>query len=259
MIQLFNIVLYQPLFNLLVWLYNIIPGHDVGLAIILLTIIIKLILYPFSIQSIRAQKAMRDIQPKLEEIKKKNKDNKEQLSREMMALYKKEKINPASSCIPLLIQLPFLIAVYRVFRTGLASGSLALLYSFIHNPGTLNPIAFGFLDLSKPNIYLAVLAGIAQFFQARMMNTKKPPKSIENKEVAKDEGLSAAMNKQMMYIMPIITVVIARSLPGGLALYWFLTTLLMILQQWYFFRKKDKENNNNPPQPIEAESTEKPA
>ena len=240
MTQLFNVVLYQPIFNLLVWLYNIIPGNDIGIAIIVLTVIIKAVLYPLSIQSIKAQKAMKDLQPKLEDLKKRFKDNKEQLSREMMALYKREKINPASSCLPLLIQLPFFIAVYRVFRTGLSNGSLDMLYSFVYNPGTLNPIAFGFLDLSKPNVYLALLAGAAQFWQAKMMTTKQPPKQVQGKEASKDEGITAAMNKQMLYIMPVITVVIGMSLPGGLALYWFITTLLMALQQLYFFKTGNK-------------------
>lgn len=246
MTQLFNIILYQPIFNLLVWLYNIIPTHDIGIAIIILTIVIKLILHPLSLQSIRAQKAMKDLQPKLEELKRKYKDNKEQLSREMMALYKKEKINPASSCLPLLIQLPFFIAVYRVFRTGLANGSLDMLYSFVHNPGALNPVAFGFIDLSERNIYLALLAGAAQFWQSRLMITKKPPPEVQGQEASKDEGLTAAMNKQMLYIMPVITVVIGMSLPGGLALYWFVTTLLMALQQLYFFKKDNKESNAAP-------------
>ena len=173
--------------------------------------------------------------------------------------YRKEKINPASSCLPLLIQLPFFIAVYRVFRTGLTS-DLTGLYSFIHNPGTLNPIAFGFLDLSKPNFILALLAGAAQFWQARMMTTQKPPKQVEGKPAAKDEGMAAAMNKQMLYVMPIITVVIAMSLPSGLALYWFITTLLMALQQLYFFRKDNKKGDNIPPtKTLDVESSEKPA
>lgn len=251
MTQLFNIILYQPIFNLLVWLYNIIPGHDIGIAIIILTIIIKLVLYPLSLQSIKAQKAMKDLQPKLEELKRKYKDNKEQLSREMMALYKKEKINPASSCLPLLIQLPFFIAVYRVFRSGLTSNSFDLLYSFVHNPGALNPVAFGFIDLSKPNFYLALLAGAAQFWQAKMMTTKQPPKPVQGQEPSKDESLTAAMNKQMLYVMPVITVVIGMSLPGGLALYWFVTTLLMALQQLYFFKKDNKDNKENNAAPQE--------
>ncbi|MBU4331906.1 YidC/Oxa1 family membrane protein insertase [Patescibacteria group bacterium] len=237
MIQLFNTVLYQPIFNLLVWLYNVIPGHDIGIAIILLTIVIKAILYPFSLQSIKAQKSMKDLQPKIEELKKKFKGQKDVLAREMMQLYKKEKINPMSSCLPLLIQFPFLIAVFRVFRTGLGEGSLDMLYSFVHNPGALNPISFGFLDLSKPQVALAILAGAAQYWQAKMMVTKQPPKQVENKEGAKDEGMAAAMNKQMLYLMPVITVIIGLTLPGGLALYWLVTTLLMVAQQKYFFKK----------------------
>lgn len=237
MVQLFNIILYQPIFNLLVGIYNIIPGHDIGVAIVLLTVIIKLILYPFSLQSIKAQKSMRDLQPKIEELKKRHKDQKDALAREMMQLYKQEKINPMSSCLPLLIQFPFLIAVYRVFRAGLGEGSLNMLYSFIHNPGTLNPISFGLLDLSKPQAVLAVLAGAAQFWQSKMMITKKPPKPVGNKEGAKDEGMAAAMNKQLLYMMPAITVIIGLTLPGGLALYWLVTTLLMVAQQEYSFKK----------------------
>ena len=150
MIQLFNTLLYQPIFNLLVFIYNIIPGHDIGVAIILLTVIIKLALYPFSLQSIKAQKSMRDLQPKIDELKKKLKGQKDVLAREMMQLYKREKINPMSSCLPLLIQFPFLIAVYRVFRAGLGEGSLDMLYSFIDNPGTLNQLLLAFLIYQNP-------------------------------------------------------------------------------------------------------------
>lgn len=241
MIQLFNAVLYQPILNLLVFIYNIVPGQDIGIAIIVLTVLIKLILYPFSLQSIKAQKAMKDVQPKIEELKKKHKDQKDKLAQEMMLLYKKEKINPMSSCLPLLIQLPFLLAVFRVFRTGLKAESLGMLYPFVHNPGVLNPISFGFLDLSKPSPYLAVLAGAVQYWQAKMMVTKKPPPEVANKEAAKDEGMAAAMNKQMLYMMPVITVIIGMTLPGGLALYWFVTTLLMVLQQYWFFKKDNKK------------------
>jgi len=246
MVQIYQVVLYQPIFNLLVWLYNIVPGHDIGIAIVILTVIIKLILYPFSLQSIKAQKAMQAIQPKLEEIKKKYKDNKEKLSLEMMNLYKQEKVNPFSSCLPLLIQFPFLIAVYQVFRSGLSNGSFDLLYPFISNPGSINPYFLGLVDLSQPQIILAVLAGAAQYWQAKMIQVRKPPADKSGKPIpgAKDESMMAAMNKQMIYFMPIITIVIGMSLPGGLLLYWFISTLLMILQQFYFFRKKDGDKGD---------------
>ena len=236
--HLYNILLYQPLFNLLVWLYNIIPGHDVGLAIIVITIIIKLILYPFSLKSIKSQKALQDLQPKLNELKKKYKSQPQEMTKATMELYKKENISPFSSCLPLLIQFPFLIAVYQVFRKGLTSKqSLEILYPFVHNPGNINAVSFGLVDLSKPQFVLAILAGIAQFWVSKMLVSKKQP----NVPGAKDESMTATMNKQMIYFMPLITVFIGLSLPGGLTLYWFITTLLTGIQQIYFFKKKEEK------------------
>lgn len=237
MAQLFNLILYQPIFNALVFLYNIVPGHDIGIAIILLTIVIKLVLYPFSIQAIKSQKALQELQPKLEELKRKYKGQKERLAQEMMLLYKREKVNPLSSCLPLLIQLPFLIAVFQVFRTGLNDESLNLLYPFIENPGHLNSITFGIIDLAKVSIPLAILTGAAQFVQTKMLSTKKVPKVPGSK----DEGIMTAMNKQMLYFMPLLTVFIGTSLPAGLMFYWLVTTILTIIQQYFMFKKpKDK-------------------
>ncbi|NUM25933.1 MAG: membrane protein insertase YidC [Candidatus Buchananbacteria bacterium] len=244
MIELFNTILFQPLFNLLVFFYNLVPGNDLGVAIILLTVLIKVVLYPLSLQSIRSQKALQELQPKMDAIKKQYKDNKEAQAKALMDLYKQEKINPLSSCLPLLVQLPFLIAVFHVFSRGLSSESLDLLYPFIQNPGHLNPISLGFFDLSKPNIILAVLTGLAQFFQSKMLVSTKQPKVPG----AKDEDMMAAMNKQMLYFMPLMTVVIGASLPAGLLVYWFVTTVLTVLQQQLIFgRKKIKpaETTNN--------------
>jgi len=237
MIGLYNAIFYEPLLNTLVWLYNVIPGHDIGIAIILLTIIIKLILYPLSRKSIQSQKAMQEIQPKVEEIKKMYKDEKEKQAQAMMKLYKDQKVNPMSSCFPLLIQFPFLIAVYQVFRTGLSNGSLDSLYSFVAHPGAMNPVAFGFLDLGEPMIALALLAGAAQYWQAKMMITKKPAVKDGG---AKDESMTAMMNKQMTFMMPIITIFIGITLPGGLMLYWIVVTLLTVFQQKMIFRSIKK-------------------
>lgn len=236
MSQLFTTILYQPLLNLLVFFYNVVPGHDLGLAIVLLTIVIKIILYPFSRQSIKGQKALQQLQPKINALKEQYKNDKEQQAKAMMALYKEEKVNPLSSCLPMLVQLPILLAVFRVFQSGLKNGSLALLYPFVANPGSLNVVSIGFVNLAQPNLVLAVLAGAAQFWQARMLTTTRPPKKMPG---AKDEDMMAMMNKQMLYVMPVLTVVIGMSLPGGLALYWFVVTILTALQQVFMF-KKDK-------------------
>lgn len=246
MANIFTTIFYQPILNLLVWIYNIIPGHDIGLAIIVLTVIVKIVLYPLSKKSLEGQRSLQTLQPKLDEIKKKFANDKEAQSRAMMELYKQEKVNPLSSCLPLLIQLPFFWAIFRVFRDELSGKAVILVYSFISNPGTLNPIAFGFLDFSKPHIVLAILAGVSQYVQAKMMPKQPTPAtgSTEN-------SMMSAMNKQMLYFMPALTVFICLSLPSGLAFYWFISTLLTIAQQWYMFRSID--NKQIPGTPIEVE------
>ena len=236
--HLFTIIFYQPILNLLIFLYNTVSFRDLGVAIILLTAIIKIILWPLGRTALKSQKALQDLQPKLEELKKKYTD-KTELSRATMEMYKENKVNPFSSCLPLLIQLPFLIAVYRVFRDGV-DNKLTLVYSFIARPETINLMSFGFLNLAKPNVYLAFLAGLAQFWQAKMMITTRP---VVKTPGAQDENMAAIMNKQMLYFMPALTIFIGLSLPGGLTLYWFVLTLFTAVQQLITFRKKTTPGN----------------
>ncbi len=232
MSTLYNILLYQPLLNVLVFFYSVIPGKDIGIAIIILTLLIRLVLYPLNRKALEAQKVLQDVQPKLEEVKKKYSNDKETMAKELMKLYSEHNINPFSSCLPLLIQIPIFIALYHVFQTGLSNGSLQLLYSFIPNPGSINTLFLRFIDLSKPQPVLAIIAGIAQYFQTKMLFVKKQPVVPG----ASDENALAMMNKQMMVMMPILTVVIGFTLPGGLTLYWLITTVLMWLQQKQLFK-----------------------
>jgi len=229
--QIFFIVFYQPIFNLLVWLYNNIPGHDLGVAIIILTFLIRLLLYIPSKKSIKAQKNLSSIQPEIEKIKEKYKDDKEKMGPELMALYKEKKVNPFSTCLPLLIQLPFLFAIYQVFFNGLTKDdATSALYSFVPNPGILNPLAFGFFDLSEKSILVAILAGLAQYWQSKMLMGKN-----------KQGGMAGAMSNQMLYIMPIVTIIIGAQFPAGLTFYWFLSTAFSIVQQYIVlgFGKKE--------------------
>lgn len=251
---LFNLILYRPLFNLLIFLYNIIPGHDIGIAIIILTLIVKFILHPFAKKSIQAQKAMQSLQPKINDLKVKYKNDKEKMTQEMLKLYKDEKINPFSSCLPLLLQFPFLIAVFLVFKNGLNSESLTILYPFVHNPGTINAISFGFLNLAERSVPLAILAGLAQYWQTKMMMVQQPPKNLQHKEGAQDENMMAIMNKQMLFMMPAITVIIGLTLPGGLTLYFLVFSLLMGFQQKLILKEKkstenEKSETTTPPEP----------
>jgi len=236
----FTLIIYQPLYNALIAIYNIIP--DLGITIIILTLIIRLLLNPVAKKSIESQKKLQEIQPEVKKVQEKYKNDKQKQGQAIMELYKKNNVNPTSGCLPLIIQLIFLIALYRVFMAGLSSnGDGSLLYSFISNPGTLNPIAFGFLDITKPNFVLAVVAAILQFFQTRMMMaTNKKPK---NEQTDKEPDFSTLFQQQMMYAGPIITLIIGIQFPSGLILYWAVTTLYMIVQQYFVFKKEKKLAN----------------
>ena len=237
MIEFFKVILYEPFLNLLVFFYNIIPGHDLGISIIFLTLSIKLLLLPLSMKAVKGQKELKELQPKLDEIKKKYAKDKEKQTKAIMNLYKENKVNPFSSCLPLLIQLPILIAVFQVFRTGLTAVDLPV-YSFIHNPGVLNTMGFGFLALGVPNIFLAVITGIAQYIQASMLSGTNLPKSVGKKEGAKDESMMTTMNKQMKFMMPVMTIVIGSTLPSGLMIYWLIGIVFTILEQKIIFKRK---------------------
>lgn len=237
MAQLFNVLLYQPILNLMVFIYNILPSHDLGLAIIILTIIIRLILWPLSQKAVASQKALQVIQPKIKALQEQYKNDKEKLARAMMEVYRQSKVNPFSSFFILLIQFPILIAVYRVFQRGLAGGDLPL-YSFISNPGELNPYFLGLFNLAKPNIILAFLTGIFQYWQTKMLTTKLPSDKISKTSGAKDEGMLTIMNRQMNFLMPIFTVFIGLTLPSSIMLYWFVGLVLTIIQQKFSFKKQ---------------------
>ncbi len=237
---IFNTVLYQPIFNVFVGLYNIVPGHDIGVVILIVTILVRLILYPLTSSSIKAQKSMQDLQPKMDAVKKEHAGDQQKQAQALMELYKTNKVNPFASCLPILIQLPILIALYMVLRDGLMSNNLGKeLYSFIANPGQINPISLGYFDMAKKNVALAVLAGAAQWWQAKSLIRTKPPAVAG--AGGKDEGMAAMMNKQMLYFMPLMTVVVGISLPAGLTLYWFFSTLLTGLQQMLLFKKSKPE------------------
>lgn len=256
--DIFNLILLDPLFNGLVFIYTYIP--NLGVAIIILTILIKLLLYIPSRSSIRAQKILQETQPKLKEIQKKYKNDREELGRQTMKFYKENKVNPFSSCLPLLIQLPILIALYRAFlgvadtdptTNILVAEQLAHLYTPMRDIFTtqaIDPTFLGFFDLSKTgNWVLALLAGAATFWQLMMFTSQQPPKVPG----AKDESMTAGLNKQMKYFMPIITVFFGVQFPAGLTLYWLVSTLFTVGQQSYIL-KKESSKEEAPHEPNKA-------
>jgi len=220
--ELFNELLSRPLFNLLIFLYNTIPGHDFGAAIIVLTILIRLVFSPLSIRAQRAQRALSALNPKMQEIKEKYKNDQAAQSTAMLQLYKEHKVNPLTGCLPILIQLPILIALYQAFLAGFKPESLQILYSFIENPTVINRISMGFLDVTIKNAFLAVAAGVLQFVQARISMVLQQPQA---------NATAAALSKQMLYFFPVMIIFITWRLPAGLALYWITSTLFSIAEQ----------------------------
>ncbi|MBX4200705.1 YidC/Oxa1 family membrane protein insertase [Candidatus Parcubacteria bacterium] len=232
--QFFNFFLYFPLFNSLVLIYDYLSWHDFGIAIIILTVVIRLILYPVSVKALKSQRALSSLQPQLQELQKKHKDDKEKQAKETMELYRREKINPFSGLLLALIQLPILIVLYRVFWNGLKPEELSQLYSFVANPGHINTMFLGILDLSKPNLIFAIIAGAIQFVQTKMLMPTTAPGQPKGNDMA------AMMQKQMVYFFPFITVVILLRLPSALGLYWIATGIFSIGQQYFLLKNQPK-------------------
>jgi YidC/Oxa1 family membrane protein insertase len=238
--ELFHSLIYQPVYNVLVFFYNVVPGHDFGIAIILTTLFIKTLFIPLSKKQIESQKKMQELQPKLKEIQKKYKDNKEEQTKAMMALYKEHKTNPLGGCLPLIVQLIVLIAIYQVI-VSISDAGFAIkqsdLYSFVENPGMVSHIFLHFLDLTKPNYVLAFLSAIAQYVQVKML-FQSQKKDAPAKASTDEPDFAEIMNKQMLYLGPGITFFIGVTFPAALALYWLFSTLFMIFQQMVIFKAK---------------------
>ncbi len=231
MIQLFNTILVSPLFNFLVYIYDTIG--DIGIAIIILTLIVKIILFPLTKKSIKSQRELQILQPKIKEIQEKYKKDKQEMSKEMLRMYKKHNVNPLGGCLPILIQLPILIALYEVFRKGFNASSLDFLYSFVPNPGIINPFFLNLVNLAETSLILAIIAAAAQYFQGYFMQLKMKFAPVQNGNKA---DFAQIMQKQMLYMMPVMILIFSLSLPAALPLYWIVNTLFTLGQELYIKR-----------------------
>lgn len=238
-------VLVRPLFNLLVGITNILPNHSVGIAIILVTIVVRLILLPPSLHQVRQmtrnQEKMKEVQHKLKDIQLKHKEDKAKQAEATMQVYRAAGINPAAGCLPLLVQLPILIALYRVFLSGIGPDTFHYLYPLVAQPAELQTVFLG-IALTEPSLLLGVIAGILQFILMRYASPAPAPAPGANEETAQ---MMQSMQKNMMYFFPVMTVFIALQLPAALSLYWVISTLLAILQQ-YLIKKVFKVSPTMP-------------
>ncbi len=221
---LYQQIFYRPIFNLLIFFYENTPFRDFGIAIILTTILIRLILYPFFHSGAKQQMLMQRIQPKVKKIQEDHKGDMQKQSEALMALYKEHGVNPFSTLLLLVVQLPIMFAFYWIVREGLIASQFSNLYSFIHAPLNTSTMFLGIIDLAKPSIVVILLAAATQFFQARLAIWKAPAGSQPSQ--------AEKIQRQMMYIAPVTTLVIFYSLPASVGLYWFISSAFSVLQQF---------------------------
>lgn len=237
---LFIDFIVQPFYNALILLMDFVTS-DLGIALVILTIIFRMILFPLYKSQIRTQIKMNQIQEPLKKIQEKYKDNRELMGKEMLNLYRQNKVNPFSGILILIIQLPLLIGFYYVFsRAGLPNINQDLLYSFVSWPDEINTVFIGLVDMMGKSLPLAMLAGAAQFIQMRLMLPKKKEETVDKKGKSSTENVMKNMQTQMSYVMPGMTAMFAYTLGSMIGLYFLVGSLFSIVQEIYI-RKSIKE------------------
>lgn len=232
---MFKVLLYQPLLKVLAILTQVLGG-SLGLAIIVLTALIRTALIPLTLPATRSAQKLKDLKPHLDELKRRHGSDRRRLQEEQMNLYRQHGVNPAAGCLPTIVQFAILIALYQVF------------IDFINRNGTDGQLAadlqFLWLDLAKPDpIYiLPILAGVTQLILSLMLMTAKEhhepadlkPAAAKKEETKREDTkeMAETLQQQMLYVMPVMTALIALRLPSGLAVYWITTTVYSLIQQY---------------------------
>ncbi|MCK5021851.1 MAG: membrane protein insertase YidC [Candidatus Pacebacteria bacterium] len=232
---IFNLLFFNPIYNGLIFLINC-SWVDMGVAVILITIIVKLIMFPLTKKSIKLQIKTKKLEPEIQKIKEEHKDNKEEQARKMMELYKENDLNPLSGILIMFIQIPIIFALYFVFlKGGLPDINTEILYSFIKIPVDIKMSLFGLIDLTQKNLILALLTGISQFIQIKLIL----PEIKNNGQKSFKNDFMKSMNLQMRFVMPVIIIFIAYNLPAAIALYWITSNIFMIFQEVFIKRKME--------------------
>lgn len=243
---MFTTIFVQPLFNILFIFYGLLPGADFGVAVILLTILVRLLLWPLVTKQLHSQKTMQKLAPEVQRVRKEAAGDRQKETQMLMELYKERGTSPFAPIVPLLVQLPIFFALYIVFRDSVDPDKItALAYDFVEkipavqeaivNHDSFSPTLFGLIDLTQPSVVLALGAALAQFYQAKMMQPKHQPSGTGMEvDVAK-------MMSGMIYIFPVLTFIIGMTLPSALALFWMVTSLVAALQQHLVLRRDAEE------------------
>ena len=226
---------FDPIYNSLVFCIDVVRGGDVGIAIVLTVIAVKLVLLPISLKAARTQLLMNQMEPKMTEIKEKYKDNREEQARRTLELFQANKVNPFSSILLLLIQLPIVIALYFAVSSGggipLPAINTDILYTFIPTPETVSMFFLGIMNITEKSLFLALLAGMTQFIHTYLSMPKLAPRDMSKAQSFKDD-FNRSLQLQMRYVMPIIIIVAAYTISAAIALYFTISNLMSIGQEF---------------------------
>lgn len=227
---LFHTVVYDPIYNALVYFVDVVPTHDMGIAVVIVTIVVRFILFPLSRKAIKAQMDMKRVAPEIEELKKKYKDKPEEQGRAIFALYRERGVSPFAGLLLLLVQLPVLLGLYFVFANGgLPAINTAILYPFVPAPDNVNMEFLGLIDMAGKSLILAVLAGVSQFVYTRL--SMGPRGSVVAAEASFSTEMARTFDLQARYILPVMVAGIAYFIAAAAPLYWLTSNLFMIGQE----------------------------
>jgi len=236
---IFHTVVYIPLYNALIALLDLGPWVDLGIAVIVLTLIVKTLMFPLSLTAARTQRVMKELEEPMKELREKYKDDREEQGRRLLALYKENNINPFSSFLVLFIQLPVILGLYFVFlKGGLPTIDTTQLYSFVPYPESVSMFFLGLIDLTAKNIPLAILAGVSQHFQARFALPELGPKKDQ---ATFQEDFARSLQLQMKYILPFVIMFVAYVASAAVALYWITSNIFAIGQELYVKKHLEEE------------------
>lgn len=234
---MFHTLFYEPIYNLLVLVLTYTPLHDIGTAIVIVTLIVKFFLLPLNLSALRTQYLMKRLEPQMNKIKELQKTKPQEASKMMIDLYKKEKVNPFASLFTVILQIPIFLALYFVFSEGLKSDASSL-YSFVVFPETLHTLAFGLFDITlKNNIIIAILTGISSYALALRQTADMGPKKDEVVDGSFQGQFMKSMKIQLLYVLPVIIGASAFALPAALGLYWTISNVIGYAQDVYMKNK----------------------
>lgn len=239
----FHSFIYLPIYNALALFVSWMPAGDVGLAIILITVLVKVILFPLAVRASHTQIAMRALEPQMKELRERYKNNAQELALKTMALYRENKVNPFASFLIILIQLPVIFGLYWVIWADSKSGIFdpTLLYSWVTGPQVSSFVFLDLVPLAEGSVILAVLVGLTQYYLSRLMMPAAPEKTGK----AFQDDLATSMHLQMRYVFPILLAIISYVATAAIALYFLTSNIFGIMQEFAARRRHNKEMYGN--------------